>query len=59
MTTYVPCTPAGTLLLHIAADSREKAIENLLDEAGHKPYEGWQGFEARGYTIEEFEEDLL
>lgn len=54
MTTYVPCTPAGTPLLHLAADTKAQAqaIQNLLQDAAHMPYAGWEGFQQRGYTVE-------
>lgn len=59
---YVPTTPAGTPLMYgmngkkIASYSRDKAIANLLKDAGHMPYNGWADFEARGYTIDEYKE---
>lgn len=58
---YVPITPGGTPVVHIEAKTREEAIANLLDDAAHMPYDGWAGFEARGYTIEEWpdEEDAV
>lgn len=54
-TKYVPVTPGGTPVLHIAADTEEQAIANLLEDAAHMPYDGWPGFKARGYTIEKWE----
>lgn len=54
MITYVPCTPAGTPLVHLAADTEQEAIDNLLEDAAHMPYAGWEGFKERGYTIEEW-----
>lgn len=50
---FVPCTPAGSLLFHIAAPTRQQAIDNLLEDAAHMPYGTWENFEKRGYTIEE------
>ena len=49
---YVPVTPAGTPLIHLKGVTRGQAINNLLKDAGHMPYEGWHGFERRGYKIE-------
>lgn len=49
---YIPCTPAGTLVLGLAADTREEAIRRLLIDAAHMPYRSWKGFKKRGYTIE-------
>lgn len=53
---WVPITPAGTPVVHIAADTEEQAWENLLEDAAHMPYDGKQGFIERGYTVEEFED---
>ena len=49
---FIPCTPAGTLVIGLAADTREEAIRRLLIDAAHMPYKGWKGFKKRGYTIE-------
>lgn len=54
-TKFVPVTPAGTPILDIAAATEKQAIKNLLEAAAHMPYDGWEGFKARGYTIEKFE----
>lgn len=51
MSTYIPCTPAGSPLMHLEADSEDQAIQNLLEDAAHMPYDGWPGFQKRGYTI--------
>lgn len=53
---YIPCTPAGTLVVGLAADTREEAIRRLLIDAAHMPYNGWKGFKRRGYTIVEVPE---
>lgn len=49
---YIPCTPAGTLVIGLAADTREEAIRRLLIDAAHMPYGNWKGFKKRGYTID-------
>lgn len=54
-TKYVPVTPGGTACIHIWADTEEQAVANLLEDAAHMPYDGWAGFQARGYTIEKWE----
>ncbi len=48
---YVPVTPAGSAIMHLAAKSEKKAWKKLLKEAGHMPYDGKQGFLERGYTV--------
>ena len=64
-TLFVPVTPGGTPLMYgagammgkrVAANTREKAIANLLKDAAHMPYGTWENFEKRGYTIEEYKE---
>lgn len=30
---FIPCTPAGTLVIGLAADTREEAIRRLLIDA--------------------------
>ena len=55
-TVFVPVTPGGTILVNLAATSEEKAIANLLKDAAHMPYDGWDspdgmGFKQRGYEI--------
>ena len=54
---YVPVTPGGTVVMHLEADSEEQAIKNLLRDAAHMPYDGWEGFQQRGYTIETYIDD--
>jgi hypothetical protein len=50
---FIPCTPAGTLVMGLASSTREEAIRRLLIDAAHMPYKGWKGFQKRGYTIQE------
>lgn len=54
--TYVPCTPAGSPLTHIEADTEEQAWKNLMQEASHMPYVTKKDFIKRGYTIEKWED---
>lgn len=53
---WIPCTPAGTLVCGLAADTREEAIRRLLIDAAHMPYGTWRNFAKRGYTIVESKE---
>lgn len=53
---FVPVTPGDTVLCELAAMTEQGAIDNLLEEAQHMPYDGWDspdgfGFKQRGYTI--------
>lgn len=54
---YVPVTPGDTVLMHLEADTEEKAIKNLLKDAAHMPYDGWEGFKDRGYYIAWYDDD--
>lgn len=49
---FIPSTPAGTLIVGLAADSEEEAIRRLLIDGAHMPYGSWKNFKKRGYTIE-------
>lgn len=51
---WVPLTPAGTVLSHLMASTREQAIKNLMHDAAHMPYKTWENFEKRGYRVEEY-----
>lgn len=53
---FIPVTPAGTLVVGLAAETREEAISRLLFDASHMPYRNWKAFQRRGYTIEEVPE---
>jgi hypothetical protein len=53
---YVPVTPAGTYLMHLESGTEDEAINKLLNDAKHMPYDGWKGFQDRGYTISKLEE---
>lgn len=48
---FVPITPGGTVCHWLYANTKEKAIENLLKDAAHMPYKTWENFEKRGYRI--------
>lgn len=52
MTQYVPVTPAGSALPHIAGKTESEAWSNLLKDAAHMPYKTIANFKARGYTVE-------
>ncbi len=56
--TYVPSTPAGTLLFHLESKTRKEAIKKVMREAAHMPYKTWADFEKRGYVIEEMEDEI-
>ena len=49
---FIPQTPAGTLVTGLAADTEEEAIRRLLIDAAHMPYGTWENFQKRGYSIE-------
>lgn len=55
--TYVPITPAGSVLAHLEAPTEAQAWVNLLEDAAHMPYAGIEGFKARGYTVEAWTEE--
>jgi len=55
-TTWIPETPAGSLLSHLEADTEDQAWANLLEDASHMPYDGKEGFKQRGYKVEEWED---
>lgn len=50
---FMPFTPAGTPLAHLISYTRQGAIDKLLKDAAHMPYDGWQGFYDRGYRVEQ------
>ena len=50
---FIPTTPAGTLIVGLAADTRKEAIRRLLHDVANMPYGNWKGFSERGYTITE------
>ncbi len=53
---FIPVTPAGTVIVGLAADTRQEAINRLLHDAAHMPYGAWKNFKKRGYTIKEVPE---
>lgn len=50
---YVPVTPGGTVCTWLESSTEDEAWEKLLEDASHMPYDGREGFEARGYTVVE------
>lgn len=63
---YVPVTPGGTACIYSAgsrgmnkinaARTKKKAIENIVADAAHMPYDqSWKKMQKRGYTIEEWD----
>jgi hypothetical protein len=50
---YVPVTPGGTPCTWLASNTEDEAWDKLLEDASHMPYEGKEGFQERGYTVEE------
>lgn len=52
---YVPFTPGGSPLMHLARKVEAKAWDALLKDAAHMPYVGVEGFKARGYVVERME----
>lgn len=54
---YLPMTPAGSPLMHLASSEYSAARDALLNEAAHMPYQGWAGFYERGYRIYEMRGD--
>jgi hypothetical protein len=53
---WVPITPGGTVLTQLCSKTKQGAIDNLLADAAHMPYDGWDspegyGFKQRGYEI--------
>ena len=54
--TYVPVTPAGTIVINLERPTEDEAWAALLKDAAHMPYPDKQAFIDRGYTVEQFEE---
>jgi hypothetical protein len=55
---FVPVTPGGTPVMGLAARTKDQAINRLLIDASHMPYVTWESFQRRGYTIEEWPDDV-
>lgn len=51
---YVPETPGGSVLMHLKAETEEKAWINLMKEASHMPYGTKENFIKRGYEVNEW-----
>ena len=56
---YVPITPGDTPCIWLASETEDEAWNKLLEDAAHMPYDGKQGFIARGYTVEEWPDDCF
>lgn len=54
MSKFVPCTPAGTPLVHLERNTEKEAWEALMEDAKHMPYRNKEEFVARGYTVEKW-----
>lgn len=54
-TVYIPETPAGTVLVHLQANTEEKAWKNLMIDSAHMPYKTKENYIRRGYKVEEWE----
>ena len=54
---WVPVTPGGSVCAHLECDTEEEAWAALMKDAAHMPYPDQAAFEARGYTVEYYEED--
>jgi hypothetical protein len=50
---YVPFTPAGSCLMHLAAPTEAEAWRRLLHDARHMPYKTKENFVQRGYSVED------
>lgn len=51
---FVPITPSGTSLPHLAGKTESEAWANLLKDAAHMPYKTVENFKKRGYTVEKW-----
>ena len=48
---YMPQTPAGTVLFELAAETEDNAWLNLIYYAGHMPYNTKDNLIRRGYKV--------
>jgi len=55
MSMWVPVTPGGSICMHLESDTEEEAWAALMKDAAHMPYPDQAAFEARGYTVEQYE----
>lgn len=51
---YIPVTPGDTPCTWLASKTEAEAIKKLMIDASHMPYNSWQDFVTRGYTIEKW-----
>jgi hypothetical protein len=49
---FVPLTPAGSALMHLAAPNEKAAWLKLMRDAAHMPYKTKVDFIKRGYRVE-------
>lgn len=49
---YIPVTPGGTPCMWLACETEQDAWDALMEDAAHMPYKNKEGFVARGYTVE-------
>jgi len=52
---FVPFTPGGSCLMHLAAKDEKTAWKKLLEEA---PYPSIPALKIRGYTVMKFTEKI-
>lgn len=55
---YVPITPGGTPCGWLSADTEDKAWRNLIADIVHMPYQNKDHLTYRGYTVEQFVEEV-
>ena len=55
MPPFVPVTPGGTVCTWLESPTEAEAWEKLMRDAAHMPYPDQEAFEARGYTVEEYD----
>lgn len=47
---FVPCTPAGAVLMSLAAATEDQAIANIMVDLAPR-YKSWKEAKDRGYEI--------
>ena len=52
---WIPSTPGGTPLVHLASATEDEAWAALMDDAVGMPYDSKEAFETRGYTVDKWE----
>ena len=51
MTTYIPVTPGGTVLIHLESSSADVAWSKLLKDTRHMPYRNKAEMQKLGYEV--------